>query len=81
MALIAVSGDDLEEEFVKPFSLHLQLLTTQSEILTTALIDTGADCNVMSYTMWEKLGKPNLTPSTISFQIFSRSLTSNLGKI
>ena len=67
MALIAIGGEDVEEEFVKPFTLRLQLLTVQNEILTTALIDWGANCNVMSYTTWEKLGKPDLTSSTISF--------------
>ena len=81
MALTAISGEDLEEEFVKPFTLHLQLLTAQNEIMTTALIDFVAHCNVMSYTMWEKLGKPYLAPSTISFQSFSGLLTSSLGKI
>ena len=49
--------------------------------MKTALIDSGADCNVMSYAMWEKLGKPELTPSKISFQSFSGLLTSSLGKI
>ena len=81
MALLAISVKDLEEEVVKPFTLHLQILIAQSDILTIALINSGADCSVMSYTMWEKLGKPDLTPSTISFQSFSKLLTLSLGKI
>ena len=81
MALTAIHSEDVEEEFVKPFTLRLQLLTVQNEIQTTALIDSGADCNVMSYAMWEKLGKPELTPSKLSFQSFSGLLTSSLGKI
>ena len=50
MALTMLGNDDQEEEFVKPFTLHLQLLANQQETTTTALIDSGADCNVMSYT-------------------------------
>ena len=44
-------------------------------------MDSRADCNVMSYTMWETLGRPKLQPSSLTFKSFSESLTSSLGKI
>ena len=66
---------------MNPFTLHLQLLTTDLDTWTIALIDSGADCNVLSYETWEKLGKPELIPSTLTFDNFSGSKTLSLGKL
>ena len=71
----------MEEEFVEPFTLHLQLLTTNLKVWTTAFIDSGVDCNVMTYETWEKLGKPQLKPSTLSFESFSGTNTHNMGTL
>ena len=45
-----------------------------------ALIDLGADCNVLSYDAWEALGKPQLTNVKMNFQSFSGEETKSLGK-
>ena len=81
LTIVTQSVEELEEEIVAPFTLRLQLLAADLKVWSTALIDSGADCNVMSYTMWESLGKPDLAPSNLSFQSFSGLLTSSLGKI
>ena len=61
MALSLVGEDETEEFEIEPFTLHLQLLSPTHETSTTTLIDSGADCNVVSYETWESLGKPKLT--------------------
>ena len=71
--ILAISTPRVEEsnkEFVKPFTLHLQLLTADFVKWTTALIDSRADCNVLSNETWEKIGKPELLPSTLTFKNF-----------
>ena len=70
MSLSLHGEEDAEELTVKPFTLHLQLVTSTHEQSPTALIDSGADCNVMSYDMWESLGKPELVYSMLSFKSF-----------
>ncbi len=81
--IMAVTGQNAEhEDFkVKPFTIHLQLTTDTREQFTTAMIDSGADCNVMSYDMWESLGMPKLTPSMLIFKSFSGFQTPSLGKL
>ena len=81
MALSLVGEDETEEAEIAPFTLLLQLLLPTHETSTTALIDSGADCNVMSYETWESLGKPELTQSKLSFKNFSGTQTSSLGKL
>ena len=81
LAISTQSGNESKEEFVNPFTLHLQLLTTDLDTWTTALIDSGTDCNVLSYETWEKLGKPELIPSTLTFDNFSGSKMLSLGKL
>ena len=81
MALSLVGEDETEEFNIEPFTLHLQLLSPTHETRTTALIDSGADCNVMSYETWESLGKPELTQSKLSFKNFFGTQIANLGKL
>ena len=81
MALSLEGEDESEELAIDPFTLHLQLLSPTKETSTTALIDSGADCNVMSYETWESLGKPELTQSKLSFKNFSGTQTASLGKL
>ena len=81
MSLSVHGEDDAEELTVKPFTINLQLVTVTHEWSATALIDSGADCNVMSYEMWVQLGKPELAPSMLSFKNFSRTQTTSLGKL
>ena len=81
--ILIVSHDNKEEEFepIPPFLLDMQLIMTSQTILTKAFIDSGADCNVLSYDTWESLGKPTLEKCKMTFKSFSNSQTSCLGKI
>lgn len=56
---------------IKPFAIQLQLCADQQKTWTTSLIDFGADCNILSFATWEKLGKPQLSLSYLSFKNFS----------
>ena len=46
-----------------------------------ALIDSGADLNIISWDVWEAMGNPELTPTSINFVGFSANTTACLGKI
>ena len=46
-----------------------------------ALIDSGADLNILSWNVWEAMGNPELTPTSINFVGFSANTTACLGKI
>jgi len=70
--------EESKEEYVEPFTLHLQIYAANFKVWTTTLIDSQADCNVMSHETWEKLNKPQLKPSTLSFKSFSRTNTQSL---
>ena len=81
MALFVAGEDETKEFTIEPFTLHLQLLSPTHETRTTALIDSGANCNVISYETWEFLGKPELTQSKLSFKNFSGTQIASLGKL
>ena len=49
---------DKEPEIIPPFLLDMQLVTTSHAKWTKALIDSGADCNILSYETWVSLDKP-----------------------
>ena len=72
---------DKEPELIPPFLLDLQLVMTSHAMWTKALIDSGADCNVLSYETWVSLGKPTLEPCHTTFRSFSSNETSCLEKI
>ena len=78
MALSLSREDEIEEFKIEPFTLHLQLLSSTNETWTIAMIDSGVDCNVMSYETWKSLGKPELTQSKLSFKNFFGTQTANL---
>ena len=79
---LSVNGDDEGDDFlVQPFTIKMDLVTAIHQLSSSALIDSGADCNVMSYDIWQFLGKPNLVPSKLTFQNFSGTHTTSLGKI
>ena len=67
-----------EEEPILPFRI---LLNFTDKISQSALIDSGADCNVMPYGTWELLGCPKLIPTTVSFISFADSKTLSEGKL
>ena len=68
MALFEHGNED-DESTVKPFTIHLQLTTDTCKQLTTALIDSGADCNVISYDMWESLGTLKLVHQCLLLRV------------
>ena len=57
------------------------LLDLSATIRQNALIDSGAECNVMPYTVWTSLGSPKLTPTSISFVGFIGIKTPSVGKL
>ena len=81
MALSLVREDETEEFEIEPFTPHFQLLFPTHETSTIALIDSGVDCNVMSYETWKSLGKPELIQSKLLFKNFFGTKTANLGKL
>ena len=78
---LSINEDKDDEFIVKPFTIHLQLLTASQEQSTIALIDSRADWNVMSYNIWTSLGNPVLVPSKLQFTNFSGTQTTSLGKL
>ena len=66
---------------VTPFKVAMQLLTGTKMVQVESLIDTGADCNVLSYETWEKLGKPDVSPSSLTFTSFAGVTSNCLGTI
>ena len=52
-----------EEEFVDPFRIPLHLLLEKTTFKGNALIDSGADLNVLSWEVWNALGQPSLFPT------------------
>ena len=72
---------DEEEEYVEPFHVHVHVDVERTTYEVLALIDSGADRNVLSYSAWETLvGKPSLVSVPIDLQSFSCEETSTMGK-
>ena len=65
---------------MEPFHISMCIHTQRAAYDVSALIDSGADCNVLSYSTWEALGKPQLTNVNMNFQSFSCAETPSLGK-
>ena len=55
--------NDTNQNFTEPFHIGLDLHTLKNTITEPALIDSGADLNILSYEVWEALGKPRLIPT------------------
>ena len=51
--------NDTNQSFTEPFHIGLDLHTLKNTITERALIDSGADLNILSYEVWEALGKAN----------------------
>ena len=81
MYLFVTSVEDGEDLYVQTFTINLDLVIATHQLSTAALIDSRADCNVMSHEIWKFLGKPKLVPSKLSFKSFSRTQNSSLGKL
>ena len=61
--------------------LHPQILVDAGNIglPVTALIDTGADTNTISYDLWVNLGQPQLKATTLQVVSFSGQTINLLG--
>ena len=70
--------DRTKEEPILPFKILLKFTNAISQ---SALIDSGAECNVMPYATWTLLGCPKLTPTSISFVSFAGTKTPSVGKL
>ena len=46
-----------------------------------AIIELGAECNLISHVTWEKLGKPALNPSKFHLVDFKGEISLAIGKI
>ena len=70
-----------ESETIPPFLVRLRLINYQTSCLADAMIDLGAECNLLSHTTWKKLGQPTLAPSTLSLIDFKGKRSKALGEI
>ena len=52
---------DVKQDLIEPFYIGLDLHTSKHIITELALIDSGANLNMLSYEFWEAYGEP-LTP-------------------
>ena len=50
----------LFRSYVEYFHIHVHVDVERTTYEVLALIDSGADSNVLSYSAWEILGKPSL---------------------
>ena len=72
--------NEKDEDVIPPFQLNLQLSTHRAQVASIALLNSGADQNIISYDLWDGLQQPKLSSSTVSFQSFSKSTTTSQGK-
>ena len=59
-----VNQSDLDT--IPPFLVWLRLINYQTNCQADAMIDSGAECNLLSCKTWKTLGQPTLTSSTLS---------------
>lgn len=79
--IVATQAGSEEDTLINPFLVELNLVTAKQTLKTNALIDLGADCNILSYETWEKLGKSDVSPSNLMFTGFTGESTHCLGSI
>ena len=71
----------LEHSTIPPILLWLQLINYQTNCMGDAIIDSGAECNLISHVTWEKLDKPTLNPSKFHLADFKGERSQAIGKI
>ena len=81
MLTLSFKSEDEEDQFVEPFRLEINLLAQKATVSTHALIDSGADLNVISWEIWDAMGQPKLDPSKLRFIGFSQVESECLGNI
>lgn len=72
--------DEEEQDYIEPFHIHVHVDVENTTYEVSALIDSGADNNVLSYAAWETLGRPSLVRLPVDLQSFSGEETSIVGK-
>ena len=70
----------LEQDTILPFLVCLRLINSQTSCVADAMIDSGAECNLLSHTTWKTLGQPTLSPSKLSLIDFKGERSPALGK-
>ena len=81
MAISVSTESEMEDNWIDPFTIHLQLVSATNETTTRALINTRIDCNIPSYETWVPMGKPQLCDSKLTFTSFFGTCTSSLEKL
>ena len=69
-----------DEDAIPPFQLNLQLCTYKAQVATVAFLNSRANQNIISYSLWNALQQPKLSSSIRAFQIFSKFTTTSQGK-
>ena len=70
-----------DEDVIPPFLVKLRLINYQTSCEAEALIDSGAECNLLSHKTWASLGQPTLTPSTLNLIDFKGERSKALGEL
>ena len=58
-SIFTIKVMDEEEEYVKPFLIHVHVDVERTTYEVSSLIDSGADSNVLSYPAWENWVDPH----------------------
>ena len=74
-------ADQLKPYTVSPFLLCIQLIDYQASCMGDAIINFGAECNLISHVTWENLGKPALNPSKLHLVDFKGKRSQAIGEI
>ena len=74
-------ADQLEPSIVPPFLLWLQLINYQTSCMGDAIINSRAECNLISHVTWEKLGKPALIPNKLHLVDFKGEQSQAIGEV
>lgn len=70
-----------ETDIIPPFLVKLRLINYQTSCEAEAMIDFGAECNLLLHKTWESLGQPTLTSSTLNLIDFKGERSKALGEI
>lgn len=66
---------------ILPFAVRVRLINYQTSCTVDAMMDSGAECNLLSHTTWKSLGQPELTPSSLNLIDFKGERSQALGEL
>lgn len=78
---VCVDHQSDNKDVIPPFMVKLRLINLQTSCEADVLIDSGAECNLLSHKTWALLGQPTLTPSPFSLIDFKGERSKALGEI